>query len=64
MIRSPSHSVMNCLNINSPQANGVTPLMKAAKTGDIESVKTLLANHVGVNAQDRDGDCAGIRHHG
>jgi ankyrin repeat protein len=39
--------------VNSADADGVTPLMKAAERGDVEQVTALLKLGADVNAKDR-----------
>lgn len=46
-------------DICSQDAEGVTPLMKAAERGDVEIIKYLLEAGAPWNAQDNDGHCAG-----
>ena len=44
--------------LNSVDANGDTPLLRAVKAGDIGSVKSLINKGVDLNIRDRDGETA------
>jgi len=46
------------VDVNGPDSQGVSPLMRAADVGNSEKVKVLLANGAGKDVKDRDGRSA------
>jgi ankyrin repeat protein len=44
--------------VDAPDANGVTPFMRAAETGNLDVVKLLIAHGAGINATDLKGHSA------
>ena len=45
-------------DVNAEDANGMTPLMKAAQTGDIIGVNKLFGHNIDVNAKNNNGETA------
>lgn len=50
--------IKNGADVKTKNDHGITPLMFAAKFGDLESVGVLIENGADINARDNDGKTA------